>query len=273
MGRFQSEVSCTSMTYLLYEHPANLLSDQPPDWVAELNESNLYNFVTTGPDQCRRVLDSPMLGLAQERQFAISQLGTRSVGFEAEHRAQIEEALRLINDRFARHRLDEREPCRPISPYSEDVGDLRVRSYCFSPLPILDMSQLSTSTFATTSPARADAKPGRSSLPLNELMNPAPPPTLKRKASDEGMAYIVADDVESEPHVDDHVLFDHTPPLTYPQVRLFGGNIMGARTQKGVRMRRARSAARHRSSEPPDVGQLEKDGQLLLNLSRRRLHL
>jgi len=138
-----------------------MASEQHPDWRADLNEHNLYYYVTNGPSQLTRGLDSPMLELAHERQFAISQLGTRSVGFEVEHSARVQSALRMLETRFRTHFTD--HLCRPTSPHAEVLVDLRTQTQSFTPLPALDLFQhsrsISTPTATNLSAATTYAVP------------------------------------------------------------------------------------------------------------------
>src|ERR1700761_4042702 len=134
-------------------------SEQHPDWRADVNEYNLYYYIVKGPTPFRRGVDSSMLELAHERQFAIAQVGTQSVGFEAEHIARMQDALRLLDTRFTAHRLE--ESCRPNSPHAEDLIDFRTQHHCFNPLPPLDLSHQSHLASPTSSPITVPEKPSR----------------------------------------------------------------------------------------------------------------
>ncbi|KAJ9606449.1 hypothetical protein H2200_009410 [Cladophialophora chaetospira] len=247
-------------------------NEHHPDWRADLNEHNLFYYITTGPSQLKRGLDSPMLELAHERQFAISQLGTRSIGFEADHSIRVQSALQLLDDRFITHSTEER--CPPKSPHIEALMGLRRRAQSFTPLPPLDLLEHPGPKSTTLSPTVPLRKPTRSPLALQELMNPVLPPssTLKRKASQDFMPSILADDeLENVSDTDRDLTIETTPPIEYHRAKQVFGKTTTTRTHRGVRMRKSRSTARNAYLEEVyDADQLEKDGQLLLNLSRSR---
>ena len=197
-----------------------------------------------------------MLELAHERQFAVSQLGTKSVGFEVEHRNRVRDALRLMDHRFTAHCLE--EICHPCSPHGADLIDLRLQDRCFSPLPALDLSEPTLSVRSTTFSQMAVERPKRYSLPLQELMNAAPPPssTLKRKASNDCAAESLADnEFKDVTHADNYFEVEDTQPIKYRRASYILAEGNRTRTHRGVRMRRARSATRHNTLERPcDAG-------------------
>ncbi|OAP55136.1 hypothetical protein AYL99_10836 [Fonsecaea erecta] len=247
-------------------------SAHEPDWRVELNEENIYYYVEHGPTQHRRALDSPMLGLAHERQFAISQLGIKSVGFEHQHITLMQDALEQLNHHFATHSTH--ESCRPTSPHGENLPDFRQSAHHYQPLPPLDITDELDSEPSTPSPVTELERISRSPLDLKELMNPVPltPASLKRKLSDDLLPRILADDDEVERRTDDDgdddsLLRPHS--LRYPRAGHILGKGEATRTRRGVRMRRARSCQRRRSlREARETEQFEKEGHLLLNLAQ-----
>ncbi len=246
-------------------------SDLHPDWRADLNEHNLYYYVTSGPSQLKRGLDSPMLELAHERQFAIAQIGTSGAKFEVEHSARVQSALRLLENSFTAHYTE--DLCRPKSPHAETLVDLRKQAQPFIPLPILDLNYPSPSTIATPSPKMVLQRSTRSPLALQELMNPAPPPssTLKRKASQDFDPIRADEESRDLSEIRKDLSAETMPPIKYSRAYHVLGEGNVTRTHRGVRMRRSKSVARHASLEDPyDTEQLEKDGELLLNLSQSR---
>ena len=273
MGHTQAEVSFdlhrSSLPY------TDVHSEQSPDFRAELNEHNLYYYITKGPNQLKRGLDSPMLELAHERQFAISQLGTRSVGFEVEHSARVTDALQFMHQCFEDHQI--RDACGPSSPNSADLLDLRIQSRCYSPLPALELSHQSLPISSPTSSVTGVERSIRSSLPLKELMNPAPstPPTLKRKASSGAIATMLVDsESEEEHHIENDTSLDLAPAIKYSRANYIRSEGASTRTHRDVRMRnrKTRPLAMHTSvGGSYDADQIEKDGQLLLNLSQSRM--
>ena len=211
-----------------------------------------------------------MLEVTHERQFAISQIGIRNAGFEVEHSVRMQGALRLLENTFVAHCTE--ETCRPRSPHAETLIDLRNQSPSFNPLPSLDLNQPSRSIINTASPSILRQRSARSPLALQELMNPVPSPilTLKRKASQDFYPDIPADEeVDALAEISKDLSADTTPPIKYYRAYHAPGEGKVTRTHRGVRMRRSKSIARHNSLEDSyDVMQLEKDGELLLNLSQ-----
>ncbi|KIW82829.1 hypothetical protein Z517_02072 [Fonsecaea pedrosoi CBS 271.37] len=243
-------------------------SAQEPDWRVELNAENVYYYVEHGPSQHKRALDSPMLGLAHERQFAISQLGTRSVGFEKQHIALMQEALRQLSNHFTMHSTH--EACRPTSPHSDYLTDCRHLVDNYNPLPPLDSLDEPCSEPSTPSPVTVSQRSSRSPLALQELMNPLPltPSSLKRKSPDDLPSSILADDVlEAIPDLDDDAL-SQRHSLKYSRAGEIRGTSGASRTRRNVRMR-LRSCQRQGSlHDPLETEQFEKEGQLLLHLAR-----
>ncbi|KIX94007.1 uncharacterized protein Z520_10344 [Fonsecaea multimorphosa CBS 102226] len=244
-------------------------SAQEPDWRVELNAENIYYYVEHGPTQYKRTMDSPMLGLAHERQFAISQLGTKSVGFEQQHIALMQQALQQLNTHFTTHSTH--EPCHPTSPHSEDLTDCRQPVDSYSPLPPLDISDEPCFEPLTPSPVTELERCSRSPLNLQELMNPVPltPASLKRKSSDDLLPSILADDEAGQGAdvEEDSLLPRHS--LIYPRASHILSKGEATRTRRGVRMRRGRSIQRHHSMQNShETERFEKEGQLLLNLAQ-----
>lgn len=187
----------------------------------------------------RRFSDSPMLEHAQERQFAISQLGTRSMGFQVQHTHRIEAALDWIQKCFSMHELDEAR--RPVSPHIEDLADFRSlspRHQSLPPLEALDETELTPEPPSLTT---TSSETSRSPMALRELMNPEPiePSRNKRKFSDSLMYPVLPDD-SSDGQYDllDSSAFHST--IIY----IRAGSRMGegtSRTHRRVRLRRSRS--------------------------------
>jgi hypothetical protein len=165
------------------------------------------------------------------------------------------------------------EICRPNSPHAEDLMSFRIHSHAFTPLPTLDMEPPSRSTPSTPPPVVTRQRRSRSALDLHQLMNPAPQssPEPETNLPDEGLppvqAYLKLDGGHE---IDSDSGSNSMPPITYTRAKQVLREGGPARTRRGIRMRRARSIARHRSREEPrDARQLEKDGQLLLSLSQK----
>jgi hypothetical protein len=212
-----------------------------------------------------------MLEQTHERQFAVGQLGTRNGDFEAQHIARMQSAFQDLDKYFATYPLE--ETFRPDSPHAEDLMSFRIHSHSFTPLPPLDLEPPSRSTPSTTPPIVTRQRRSRSALDLHQLMNPAPQPSPepKRNLPDEGLPPVQADLILDGGHeIDSDSGSNSMPPITYTRAKQVLREGGPARTRRGIRMRRARSLARHRSREEPrDARQLEKDGQLLLSLSQK----
>ncbi|ETI29266.1 hypothetical protein G647_01719 [Cladophialophora carrionii CBS 160.54] len=246
--------------------------EQGPGWYTDLTEQNVFFYALIGPTQLQRYSDSSMLEQTHERQFAIAQLGVRNGGFEADHMARMELAFQNINDRFATYPLE--EPCRPSSPHVEDLMNFRIQSHSFSPLPTLDLEPQSEAASSAPRPMTPPRKSPRSALDLYELMNPDPQPASKSKRH-------LSDDSDDIPRIqfdvgrpgrhdiDSDSGPNNPPPITYTRAKQMlqeGGPV---RTRRGIRMRRPRPVVRHRlRDDARDARQLEKDCQLLLNLSQ-----
>jgi hypothetical protein len=176
-----------------------------------------------------------MLEQAHERQFAISQLGTKSVRFEDEHTARIELALQTLFHHFTTHKLDELD--RPAPPHAEDLIDLRNLSHRFDPLPSFEMSDLSAPE-PKSLPPKIAKKPSRSPLALRDLMNPEPiqQPRAKRKFSSSRIAPIPDEEDSDVPFNLDHPSVGRS---TFNYVSAYhpaGAHV--ARTYREARMRR-----------------------------------
>ncbi|EXJ65295.1 hypothetical protein A1O7_01636 [Cladophialophora yegresii CBS 114405] len=244
--------------------------EQGPHWYTDLTEQNVFFYALIGPSQLQRYSDSSMLEQTHERQFAIAQLGTRNGGFEADHIARVESAFRISNQHFATHPLE--EPCRPTSPHVEDLMNLRIRSRSFSPLPTLEIDAQSGAASSSPPPIMPLQKPPRSILNLHELMNPDPPPAAKSKREmsddDDDMPRIQAEGCPGRHEIDNDHGPNNPPPFTYPRAKQMPREGGPVRTRRVIRMRRPKPP-RHRSrGDPRNACQLEKDCQLLLNLSQ-----
>ena len=110
-------------------------SEYGPDWHIELNEYNLFRYVQRGPTQLTRGLDLSMLEQAHERQFAISQMGLVSAGFESEHTARIKLALHTVLYHFSNHKHNT-SPQRPASPHREYLVDFSPSNFPMTSSPI-----------------------------------------------------------------------------------------------------------------------------------------
>ncbi|KIW72080.1 hypothetical protein PV04_00301 [Phialophora macrospora] len=247
-------------------------NEQRPYWYTHLTEQNVFFYALIGPTQLQRYSDSSMLEQTHERQFAIGQLGTRNGDFEAHHIERMQSTFRELDKYFAAYRVE--ETCCPNSPHAEDLMSFRIQSDYFTPLPALDLEPRPRSTPSTPQPVVTPQKPSRSALDLHELMNPAPLPSSEPKStlSEDGMPPIHADlKLGGEHEIDSDSGSNTMLPITYTRAKQVLREGGPARTRRGIRMRRARSIAKHCSREEPrDARQLEKDGQLLLSLSQRR---
>lgn len=262
--------------------PLTFFREQTPDWRADLNEYNLHHHIDKPLTQLRRGLDSPMLEQAHERQFAISQLGTRSVGFEAEHSKRMEKALKTLDMHFTANPAE--ETCHPTSPHIETLADFRIQSYDCSPLPPLQIYDQSQMISPSPSPPRATGsdKTSRSFLALQELMNPAPssspppsPPSssLKRKFPNDYLMTILADDnINDSLDLDSLRRADFRSQVHYSRSKNLIIDGSTTRTHRIIRMRRPRSSARHHSSEARQCADhFDKEGQLRQDMSRSRM--
>lgn len=246
-----------------------------PDWLGELSEYNVFYYIDRGPNQLKRVLDSPMLESAAERQFALSQLGTGNVWFVADHASRINHALQTMHHWFTQNGLD--EICRPTSPFHEDLIDFRTSSHPFQPFPsMLDTSDLvSPTAYGPESALTQPAKPSRLRISVDALVNPSTPKpqSLKRKISDAAGPALTPDSSHEE----------SAGELQSPSTLMesFGFTLgrglnseQPTRTQKDIRKRRSRPRPRdngkHDGLEPETSEEL---GNLLLDFSRNSLPL
>lgn len=229
----------------------------------------MFHYVSKGPTQGNRVLDSPMLEHAQEGQFAIAQLGLRHVQFEAEHTARIQSTLDICRHWFADHETN--EDCRPTSPHCEELTDFRTSPHYLESLPSLRPSDLLEVRGRSPSPTITSGKSGRSPMSVEALITPevVKTPGRKRKHSDDlSPAAITPDDSPEELDVLATPAFLRTLPK---YVRASGATSVqttNARLRRGARMRRSRSDRGHGKPGGPENGQSETDGQLLLHFSR-----
>lgn len=210
---------------------------QESDYRIELNEHNLFYHVNTGPTQLRRVLDSPMLESAQERQFAISQLGLRNGGFEIEHAVRMDNALQVCLHRFNSHQTN--ESFRPTSPYYEDLADFRSALSYTDPIPSQPISDLLEGIPSSPTPTVKSVRSVKSPMSVESLMNPEiiPPPERKRKYSDCLSSGIAADDSPEEPEIlNTPELLQKTFKYTRTTAVIPG---QGVRLRRDTRMRRS----------------------------------
>jgi hypothetical protein len=186
-----------------------------------------------------------MLEQAHERQFAISQLGTKSVRFEDEHTARIELALQTLFHHFTTHKLDELD--RPTPPHADDLIDLRNISHRLEPLPLFEMSDLSAPEPKSLPPPKIPEKPSRSPLALQDLMNPEPiqQPRAKRKFSSNRIAPI-----PDERGFDVRFNLDHSSVGRSAFNCVSANHPAGARVARTYREARMRRLSRLKSGSP-----------------------
>lgn len=153
-------------------------AEYDPDWYIELTEYNLYHYVERGPTQLTRGLDSSMLEQALERQFAVSQLGLVSAGFELEHTARIEHTLQTLFHYFSSHQ-DNSSVHHPASPHLEHLYDLRSSRLppTYEPLSPFDSEQSSTDLPSTSSLPTTSTLPSISPLTATSTL-PETPATI-----------------------------------------------------------------------------------------------
>ncbi|KIW20720.1 hypothetical protein PV08_01297 [Exophiala spinifera] len=234
-------------------------SQQDPDWRIELNEHNLLFYVNKGPSQLRRVLDSPMLESAQERQFVLSQLGLPNVNFETEHAGRMGYAIQLFSKHFITHETD--ESFCPSSPHYEDLTDFRSAFSYAEPTPSLPMSDLLEGLPSPSSPTPTvkSLRSAKSPMSVESLMNPeiSPPSERKRKYSDERFPPIDADD-------DPEGLEALETPASLKQTFKYArtakiGNAPTARLRRDTRMRRPNLDRGHSKFKYMDGGRHQND--------------
>ncbi|KIV77788.1 hypothetical protein PV11_09568 [Exophiala sideris] len=245
-----------------------------PDRLIEqdiLSEHNLFFYVERGPTQLNRVLDSPMLESAQERRFAISQLGTGNVWFVADHPSRIECALQSISHHFTYYHSD--ETCRPTSPHQEDLMDFQLSSHPSEALPSLETFDISSPLSQPPSPLIQRAEPTRFPMSVDALINPSTPQlqSRKRKLSDGPVPELTPDEshspedlemLRSPTMVRRSFTYTWSPDSKHDQT---------IRTRKNIQMRRFRSESRDIGRHDRLGGELaEKHGNLLLDFSRSR---
>jgi len=251
-----------------------------PDWRIELNEHNLFHYVQRGPSQLTRGLDSSMLEQASERQFAISQLGLVSAGFEVQHTERIKLTLQYLDNHFTNHQC-ERSPQRPSSPYREHLIDFSLSKFTtpFEPLPPFGSEQSITpdmSSPPTTPTPMADTS-SRSPLALVDLMNPEPVNSRpsKRKFSAIYSPPLMDADSDSQDDIvdvqslDNEINYCHT--LDYVRTTRGQYPIM-TRTRREARMRRPSPLRKHLSHRGArnmyEAAQAETEAHLLLDFSQ-----
>ncbi|KAK5064443.1 hypothetical protein LTR84_000276 [Exophiala bonariae] len=252
-------------------------TEYDPDWRIELNEYNLFHYVERGPTQLTRGLDSNMLEQAHERQFAISQLGLVSAGFEIEHTARIEHAIHTLLDYYTGHQ-DNETRLQPTSPHWEHLADFsssRV-STSFEPLPPFDSEQSTTTLTATRAPPptlTVETSP-RSPLALIDLMNPEPVvdvKPLKRKYAGDHSPPVV--DVDSADEVFD-IENEKLLPRSLDYIRASRSSIPRLpRTHREPRMRRPSpvriTLPQHRKRPAYEAQNAETEAHLLLSFSHQ----
>lgn len=252
-------------------------TEYDPDWRIDLNEHNLFHYVERGPTQLTRGLDSSMLEQAQERQFAISQLGLVSAGFEIEHTARIEHAIQLIIDYFTAHQ-DKDTPQQPTSPHWEHLADFsssRIPT-TFEPLPLFDPEQTTitaTQNRAPTPTLTVDSSP-RSPLALVDLMNPEPVvdtrPNKRKYSGGHSPPVVDPDSPDSLYDVDSEILF----PRSLDYVRASKSSMPRLpRTHREPRMRRPSplriALPQHRKRPAYEAEKAETEAHLLLSFSNQ----
>lgn len=207
-----------------------------------------------------------MLEQAHERQFAISQIGLFSAGFELEHTARIKHTLETLLDYFTNHQSIQ-SPQRPTSPYREHLADFSLSKLptTFEPLPPIDPEQPITALSATDTPSR-------SPLALVDLMNPEPSnsrPSKRKYSATYSPPSVDVDSPENILDIGNESLYlsaldyvrasqSHTPTMT--------------RTHREARMRRPspirKAFSHHRIPNAYDADQAETEAHLLLSFSQ-----
>ena len=243
----------------------------------ELNEYNLFRYVQQGPIQLTRGLDSSMLEQAHERQFAISQMGLVSAGFESEHTARIKLALHTILCHFSNHKRNT-SPQRPASPHREYLADFSLSNLpmTFEPLPPLNMeaSTIHCPANPPTIPRSMTTHLSRPPLALVDLMNPEPaiPEYAKRKYSgSHSSPPLDADSLDNIVDADNDKLYSGT--LDYVRASQSHKPIT-TRTHRAARMIRPSPSrmvpSQARRKKTCEADQAENDVHLLLGLSQDR---
>ncbi|EXJ96185.1 hypothetical protein A1O1_01311 [Capronia coronata CBS 617.96] len=252
-------------------------SELRPDWRIDLNEHNLSYFSDKeGHSPLEEKMNVSMLELAHERQFVMAQLGTLSVGFEAEHKARIQYTFQRTKDYFTSHYLEE-PSCRPSVPRAQEVSDLDLPSTTFEPLPSrLEMSDLDEPEPEPEPEPELDPAPRTPSLQaptlkssspfltLHQLMNPEPPSprSSKRKISPAACPGVLSGDF-SRSKQDYYVDSDGVRvPLAYARANELPPLHRASRTRRDVRMRPVKSKL---GKSTRDVQQSEDQGQLVSN--------
>lgn len=214
-----------------------------------------------------------MLEQAHERQFATTQLGLVSAGFELEHAARVGLALHTLFQHFENHPHHESQ--RPTSPHTQHLSDLRLCNFSRSPAPLPPFDTTESTTDLPPSPAASAStahKSGRSPIAITDLINPDPisPRPGKRKYSGSHEApYVDADSVDT--------MFDHDNEILYQSAldymrAIHPHTAKMTRTHREARMRRP-SPTRlafypYQSQRPYEAQQAEKEASLLLGLSK-----
>ncbi|KEF51012.1 uncharacterized protein A1O9_12938 [Exophiala aquamarina CBS 119918] len=252
-------------------------TDCDPDWRIELNEHNLFHYVERGPTQLTRGLDSSMLEQASERQFAISQLGLVSAGFEVQHTERIKLTLQYLHNHFTNHQ-PEPSPQRPTSPYREYLPDFSLSNFStpLDPLPPFN-SEPATITHISpppTSPTPKIDTSSRSPLALVNLMNPEPAKSRPGKRKFSGTHSPSLMDPDSPEN-----LFDDENEMLYcstlDYVRASKSQLeQMTRTHREARMRRPsplrKPLVHRRARNAYETEQAETEAHLLLSFSQYR---
>jgi hypothetical protein len=250
-------------------------SEYEPDRRIELNEYNLFRHVQRGPTQLTRGLDSSMLEQAHERQFAISQMGLVSTGFESEHTARIKLALHTVLCHVSKHQHDT-STHRPASPYREYLADFSQSNLhmTFEPLPpfSLEASTIHRPANPPTIPRPTATHPSRSPLALVNLMNPEPaiPKPGKRKYSGSRSSPPVdVDSLDNIVDADTDKLYNGNPDY-YRASQSHKPRL--TRTHREVRMRRPSPSrmvpSQARRQKPCEADHAENKAHPLLGLSQ-----
>lgn len=147
------------------------------DYQYSLNDYNLRYYVPIGPTQFERGIESPMLELANERQFVMSQIGNNSLNFEIEHTQRVEQALQCLFGHFSAHKCF--SPARPSSPHNEYLKDMSSPAPHIPSLPDFEISSPSKKSVdqglsRNFSVASQNLSPKSLVLSIQNLVNPEP---------------------------------------------------------------------------------------------------
>lgn len=273
-------------------------AEYDPDWHIALTEYNLYHYVERGPTQLTRGLDSSMLEQALERQFAISQLGLVSAGFELEHTARIEHTLQTLFHYFSSHQ-DNGSVHHPASPHLEHLHDFRSSRLppTYEPLSLFDSEQSfvdlpTTSTTPSISPLTTTSTlpetpatipvpsltstvdmTSKSPLALVNIMNPEiieSRPSKRKYSGSHSPPVVDVDSPENLSDIDNEILF----PRSMDYVRASKSYTPRmTRTHREARMRRLsplrKPLPHHQRQHTYEAEEAETEAHLLLSFSHQ----